>query len=215
MDTLRLNALKPEDVRTAARLLRDGKLVAFPTETVYGLGARADSLDAMRALYAVKRRPPEKRVTLLIADPQDSERYAGKLTETAAQLVQAFWPGPLTLILPAVDGGDVGLRCPDCEAARNMLREADVPVVAPSANISGEPPALSAEDVLEVLDGKIAAVLDGGPAQLGQPSTVVSVLSDDVEVLREGAISGRQVYAALGQGSEEPAEEEGEEDSEL
>jgi len=196
VETQLLKAGSAEDVRKAGELLREGYVVAFPTETVYGLGARADDFDAMRALYEVKQRPPDKKVTILIADPGDVVTYAAPLSKLAERLAEHFWPGPLTLVVQAVDGEDVGLRCPDCEATRAMLREAAVPVVAPSANLTGDPPARSAEDVLASFDGQIAAVLDGGATRMGQPSTVVRVLEDGIEVIRPGALEEDEILDA-------------------
>jgi L-threonylcarbamoyladenylate synthase len=196
MATLLLKTANHADVHEAGRLLREGAIVAFPTETVYGLGARADDPQAVQALYELKQRPPEKKMTVLIADPEDAARYAVPLSPVAAALARAFWPGPLTLVVPDGKGGEVGLRCPDCEPTRAMLRAAGVPVVAPSANLSGRPPATSAEEVLAVLDGKIAAVLDGGPVRIGAPSSVVRAVGDVLEVLREGALTEEQIRAA-------------------
>jgi L-threonylcarbamoyladenylate synthase len=198
MATRLLDARLEEHVRTAAELLRAGELVAFPTETVYGLGARADCERAVLALRKVKRRPAEKHFTILLARPGDWQGYAPELSPAACTLVEAFWPGPLTLVVPGGGGKEVGLRCPDCEATRRMLELAQVPVVAPSANVSGEPPALSAVEVLRTLGGLIAAVLDGGAAPLGVPSTVVRAGSGGIEVLREGALSRAEIEAALG-----------------
>ncbi len=198
MRTRRLTSQSDEDVRTAGELLRGGRIVAFPTETVYGLGARADHKEALRELFRVKKRPAEKRLTVLLADPEDWRRHAAELPPAARVLADAFWPGPLTLVVPDGRGAEVGLRCPDCEVARRMLRAAAVPVVAPSANLSGQPPALTAGEVLAVFDGVIAAVLDGGRARLGQASSVVRTGGNNVEILREGALSEVRIRRALG-----------------
>jgi len=195
--TLVLSATKDEDVRTAGRLLREGRIVAFPTETVYGLGARADNPRAVKALYELKKRPTHKQMTILIADPEETDLYAAPLSRTAAALARAFWPGPLTLVVGDLAGGEIGLRCPDCGAARAMLRAAHVPVVAPSANLSGEPPAISAANVLASFDGKIAAVLDGGLVRLGLSSTVVRVRGEVVKVLRVGALDEMRIRRVL------------------
>jgi len=197
MVTRLLNAANEEHVRAAAELLRAGELVAFPTETVYGLGARADDEAAMRALREVKRRPPEKQFTLLLAHPRDWRSHVAAPDPTADTLTEAFWPGPLTLVLPARQGGEVGLRCPDCAVARRMLELAGVPVAAPSANVSGEAPARSADEVLRAFDGRIAAVLDGGVATVGVPSTVLRVGPGGVEFLREGAASRAEIEAVV------------------
>jgi L-threonylcarbamoyladenylate synthase len=195
--TLVLSASAAPDIQRAAELLRCGRLVAFPTETVYGLGARADDAEAVAALVRVKVRPAEKRLTILIPDPEHCRRYAAPLDPKAAALAKAFWPGPLTLVVPDGSGGDVGLRCPDCEVTRRLLRAAGVPVVAPSANLSGLPPARTAGEVLAAFDGRIAAVLDGGSTRIGLPSTVVQVRAQEVRILRAGALREEDVQAAL------------------
>jgi L-threonylcarbamoyladenylate synthase len=197
MHTRLLDSCKAEDVRLAAGLLRGGQVVAFPTETVYGLGARADEEAAVDALYDLKTRPREKKLTILIPDPAAWQRHAAHLGGEAEALAAAFWPGPLTLVVPDGRGGCVGLRCPDLPVTRRMLRLAGVPVAAPSANLSGQPPATTAQGVMRAFCGRIGAVLDGGPARLQVASTVVRVNSDGVEVLREGAVGEEQIREAL------------------
>ena len=196
MKTELLQADRREDVRRAARLLREGAVVAFPTETVYGLGARADDAAAMAELRRLKDRPADKPFSLLVPSAEAAWRH-GTPGPAARALADAFWPGPLTLVVADGQGGWVGVRCPACEATLAMLREADVAVAAPSANRSGEPPALTAGDVLRDFNGRIAAVLHGGPVQLGVASTVVRVTDDSLEVLREGAIAERALRDAM------------------
>ncbi len=196
METELLLASEPDDMRRAADLLRRGRIVAFPTETVYGLAARADDAEAVEALRRLKGRPAGKEFTLLIASPADAGTYA-TLGRAAGLLAERFWPGPLTLVVPARRGGEVGLRCPDCGAARELVRLTAAPLAAPSANLSGEPPALTPAEVLRNFGGRIAAVLDGGPAVLGASSTVVRARGDAVEILRQGALAEADVRAAL------------------
>ncbi len=183
MKTLHLKSNCLEDQARAAALLRDGQLVAFPTETVYGLGARADRPAAMDRLYAAKGRVPEKKCAIMVASVADAEAYA-VFDDAARALATRFWPGPLTLVLPDGRGGDVGLRCPDHADTRKMLALVGAPVAVPSANPSDEPPATSAEQVHEYFDGRIAAVLDGGPSRIGAASCVVRLSDGELEVLR-------------------------------
>ena len=197
MHTRLLDSRKDEDVRLAAGLLRGGQVVAFPTETVYGLGARADEGTAIDALCELKARPREKKLTILIPDPDTWWRHVAGLSAEAGALAAAFWPGPLTLVVPDGRGGCVGLRCPDLPVTRRMLRLAGVPVAAPSANLSGQVPATTAQGVMRAFGGRISAVLDGGQARLKVASTVVRVDADGVEVLREGALSEGQIREAL------------------
>jgi len=196
MHTERLSAHDPGDVRRAAELLRAGALVGFPTETVYGLGARADEPEAMAELVRLKRRPEGKQFARLVPD-LPAARACGRFDAVAEALADAFWPGPLTIVVPARDGGEVGLRCPDCDVSRRMLALVGAVVAAPSANVSGEPPALSAAAVLAAFDGRIAAVLDGGPARIGLASAVVRVRGGRFEMLRHGAVACADVEQAL------------------
>ena len=196
MRTEHLQAGRRQDVERAAALLRQGRIVAFPTETVYGLGARADDAEAVEELRRVKGRPGGKPFAVLVP-ALEAARQHGVFGRVAERLAAAFWPGPLTLVVPDGRGGDIGLRCPDCEATLELLRLTGFPVAAPSANVSGRPPATTADEVIESFDGQIAAVLDGGPCRLGAPSTVVRVLGEAVEVLREGALSPDELHSLL------------------
>ncbi|MGD2175952.1 MAG: L-threonylcarbamoyladenylate synthase [Candidatus Brocadiaceae bacterium] len=196
MGTERLLAGVPEHLRRAARLLREGRIVAFPTETVYGLGVRCDDGRAVERLRELKQRPVGKEFSLLVSSLEDAERY-GELSGSARRLAEAFWPGPLTLVVPDGRGADVGLRCPDSATARELVRLTGVALAAPSANLSGEPPALTADRVLRDFGGRIAAMVDGGEVAIGVASTVVRASAEQVEVLREGALSEEEIRAAL------------------
>jgi len=196
MGTEILQADKPDGLAHAADLLRAGRIVAFPTETVYGLGARADDPEAVTQLRRIKRRGAEKPFSLLLADPQDAE-HRGVMDARARALAESFWPGPLTLVVPDGKGGTVGLRCPGCDVARQLVSLVGVPLAAPSANLSGRAPARTAQEVMETLRGKIAAVLDGGETPGGRASTVVSLCGDDLEILRRGPVAEAQLRAAL------------------
>lgn len=199
MKTTVLDASDEAQVRRAGELLREGQLVAFPTETVYGLGARVDAPAAVEALYRVKRRPRGKKCAILIPDPEDAQRYAGRLGPQERCLAKAFWPGPLTLVIGEEE--PVGVRCPNCGPTRRMLRAAGVAVYAPSANLSGRPPARNAGEVLDAFDGLIAAVLDGGEVTGGTPSTVVRLRAGQPEILRPGALDEQSLRQMLSEGS--------------
>jgi len=196
MGTEHLHAGRRQDIERAATLLRRGRIVAFPTETVYGLGARADDTEAVEQLRRVKGRPSGKPFAVLVPT-LDAARQHGVFGQVAERLAAAYWPGPLTLVVPDGRGGDIGLRCPDCEPTLELLGLAGLPVAAPSANLSGRPPATTADEVFERFDGQIAAVLDGGPCRLGAPSTVVRALGEAVEVLREGALCADELHSVL------------------
>lgn len=189
----------PIALAEAAQILRDGGLVAFPTETVYGLGADATNPDAIARLNRVKGRPPEKPYSVHVHDAAQVAAYVETVPPKAARLMQRFWPGPLTIVLPARDGRTVGFRLPDHPIARAFLAAAQVPVVAPSANHAGDAPPTDAAEVLAALPGgEVDCVLDGGPTPLGKESTVVEVIGDEVIIRREGALLRADVLAAAG-----------------
>lgn len=198
----------------AARLLASGRLVAFPTETVYGLGADASDPGAVARIFAAKARP---RFNPLIAHLPDlaSARREGVFDAWAARLAEAFWPGPLTLVVPAAPGGtvcdlaraglpSVALRVPGNALARDLLGRVGRPVAAPSANRSGRVSPTCAGHVLADLDGRIAAILDGGPAAIGVESTVVACLGGRPVLLRPGGVTRDALAALLGGGLDGP-----------
>jgi protein-tyrosine phosphatase len=197
--TATLNDEGRREIRRAAPRLAEGALVAFPTETVYGIGCNADDPAAVERLVAVKRRPPEKAFTIHIGRRKDAEQHAADLPPAATKLMERYWPGPLTLVVPGKDGQTVGLRMPSNAVALELLQHTPAPVIAPSANRSGEPPATTAQEVAETLGEDLDIILDGGPAPLGTASTVVRVDPDgDWTVLREGAIAGAALRRTLG-----------------
>ena len=195
---LRLDGSAGDDskIRSAARAIRAGKLVAFPTETVYGLGANADDPEAIRRLAEVKQREPDKPFALMIPDASHLAHFMGEVPPLVSKLVRLFWPGPLTIVVPSPRGGTVGLRLPDHPVARALVAWAECPVAVPSANPAGAEPPTDAEGVLRQLGGKIDVLLDGGPAHQGQSSTVVLARDGHVEMLRTGPISEAEIQEA-------------------
>ena len=180
----------PENVRRAAQLLKQGELVVVPTETVYGGAARADSPEALAKLCAAKGRDESKRIALF-ADGIASVRAAGiHVDEIAERLAAAFWPGPLTMVLPNAAGGWDGFRVPDHAVALAWLRELGgvVPAVT-SANRSGEPAARTAQEAWAALAPHVALALDAGPVAMGAASTVVKMSAGAVEILRPGPLA--------------------------
>jgi L-threonylcarbamoyladenylate synthase len=155
---------------------------------VYGLGANLDDPQAIQELYQVKERPFRKQVTLHIADPSDLKRYDLEISAMAGELMERFWPGPLTLVLKRRDGSTLGFRMPKHPVALALLSQARVPVVAPSANLSGNPPPRTAQEVLRDLSDKIDILLDGGPTPGGLESTVLDLSGERPQILRRGAI---------------------------
>ena len=181
----------------AGRLVREGRLVAFPTETVYGLAADAANPAAIERLNRVKGRPPEKPYSLHLHDAAQVREFVSTIPPVAQQLMARFWPGPLPIVLTGKDGKTVGFRLPQHPIAQAFLRACGRAVAAPSANRSGFAPPTDAKEVLAALGGDCDAVIDNGPTPLGRESTVVQVLGDHLEILREGALSADDVRAAL------------------
>ncbi len=201
MQTLVLKAHEPGAIERAAQLLRDHKLVAFPTDTVYGLGALASEAGDVAALYRAKDRPPEKAIAILLADASMVGQVAEHIPSVARRLMAKFWPGALTLIVPKrsdvpdmVSGGPtVGLRVPALDFTRRLLALTG-PLAVTSANRSGRASPRSAAEVLEQLDGRIHAVLDGGATD-SAPSTVLDCTSIPPSIVRPGPITEAQLRA--------------------
>ena len=196
-----------KDISDAATLLRRGELVAFPTETVYGLGGNALDREASKKIYAVKGRPSDNPLIVHLTEWEDLSAVAYPI-EQARSLYDAFCPGPLTMILkkkPLVPdettGGrqTVAVRFPSHPVARALIKQAGVPVAAPSANVSKHVSPTTARHVLEDLDGKIPMILEGGDAEVGIESTIVDLTGEEPTVLRPGAITAEQIKAVLGE----------------
>lgn len=195
------------DIPEAAAALKRGELVAFPTETVYGLGADATNVTAVGKVYAAKGRPSDNPLIVTVADADMVGQYA-TITPLAAKLMQAFWPGPLTIILNIlpgrlsmkVTGGlqTAAFRNPDNALTRKLIATAGVPIVGPSANTSGKPSPTTADHVLHDLDGKIAGVLDDGPTQVGVESAIIDLTVTPPAILRPGAIGPDELEPLIG-----------------
>lgn len=207
MDTEILRPTSPTDFERAAAMIRSGALVAFPTETVYGLGANGLDAAACARIYAAKGRPADNPLILHIADLTMAHTVAHDVPPVAAHLFTAFAPGPLTVILPKaanipdiVTGGlpTVGVRCPDHDIARRLIRAAGVPIAAPSANTSGRPSPTSAAMVFADMEGRIPLILDGGSCRWGVESTIVDCTEEErVTILRPGAVTREMIAAEL------------------
>lgn len=198
----------PEQIASAAQVLRDGGLVAFPTETVYGLGADATSNEAVAGIYAAKGRPSFNPLIAHVPDLASAQIH-GCFNEDAIALARAFWPGPLTLVVPAQPDCKVSLlaragldtlalRAPDHPVAQALLRAAAIPVAAPSANRSGCVSPTTAAHVLADLGDRIDMVIDGGACAVGVESTIIACIDDNVRLLRPGGVSRAAIEAVLG-----------------
>ena len=204
MNTEILSASSVNAIPRALEILKAGGLVAFPTDTVYGVGALVFNGKAVESIYAAKDRPIEKAIPVLIGDSADLENVGIDIPETARRLVARFWPGPLTILVPkradlpeSVSAtSTVGVRLPDHEVARALLG-ATGPMAVTSANISGGQSPVTAQEVYEQLKGRIDLILDGGKTPGGIPSTLVDCTAADLKVLREGPISLEALRSAL------------------
>lgn len=185
-----------EDLRRAAKLLAEGAIVGFHTETVYGIGVNADMPESVKAMFEAKNRPEDRLFTTHLADPSDLAKFAAEIPLQAKRIVARFWPGPVAIVIPDGKGGWDGFRCPDSAPTRELIRLSKVRVAGTSANLSGQPEALSAREVAETFPGKVAAVVDGGPCRVGKASTVAKIGPNGVEILREGAVLGTKVIEA-------------------
>lgn len=205
METKCLKAGK-ESLSLAAELLRSGQVVAFPTETVYGLGADALNPQAVKAIFDAKERPADNPLIVHVAERKQLDELC-RVTDDAARLMDAFWPGPLTLLLMKTERvpdittaglPSVAVRCPSHPVAAALLRECGVPVAAPSANRSGRPSPTSAMDVLEDMNGRIPLIVDGGSCDVGVESTVVDMTGQVPCILRPGAITAEDIANVVG-----------------
>lgn len=195
-------------IAEAAKIIRAGGLVGMPTETVYGLGADALNEAAVLSIFAAKNRPADNPLIVHVSSLEEIPPLVREIPESAKMLMEAFWPGPMTLILPksdcisnAVSAGldTVGIRMPASEAARALIRAAGRPIAAPSANRSGKPSPTTAQHVYEDMDGRIPMILDGGECEVGVESSVIDVTGGTPIILRPGGITPEMVKAVLGE----------------
>ncbi|MCQ4636739.1 L-threonylcarbamoyladenylate synthase [Anaerovorax odorimutans] len=204
MDT---KILTEKDIKLAAQIIKDGGLVAFPTETVYGLGADALNEEAVGRVYEAKGRPSDNPMIVHVGRASDIGQLTPRLSPDIVALIENFWPGPLTLVVKRKEnvpdrttGGldTVGVRMPDSKIALDLITWAGCPIAAPSANISGKPSPTKAEHVIEDLNGKVDAIIKGPDCRVGIESTVLDVSGDTPTILRPGVITAENIEAAIG-----------------
>jgi L-threonylcarbamoyladenylate synthase len=197
--------LAPDQLDVAADILRGGGLVVFPTDTVYGVAALARNAGAVADIFRAKQRPADMPIPVMVSEPDRINEIARPLPGFR-ELAAAFWPGPLTIILPrrpvlpdiVTSGGDtVALRIPDHPLTLALLRRIDEPLAVTSANLSGHPPALTAQQARAQLDGRVAAIIDGGAAPGGLPSTIVDLTQSPPQILRHGPVTEAQIRDIL------------------
>lgn len=195
------------EIKEAAELIRQGEVVAFPTETVYGLGGSGLLEKAVHKIYAAKGRPSDNPLILHVCDVAMAESLVQEIPETARRAMEYFWPGPMTVILPkaenvpfCVTGGlsTVAVRMPSHDVALKLIREAGIPIAAPSANTSGRPSPTKAEHVMEDLKGRIPMILDGGAVKVGVESTIIDFTEDIPVILRPGRITKAELEEIIG-----------------
>ena len=207
METLYLSAEDSKTAATAANIIMQGGLVAIPTETVYGLGANGLDEAAVAKIFLAKGRPQDNPLILHISGPEQIELFCHHIPQAAYDLAEKFWPGPLTMVLPArsnvpkrTTGGldTVAVRCPDSDITREIIQLSGVPLAAPSANISGKPSTTTAKHVKYDHDGKIDAIVDGGACRVGVESTIVDLTEERPRLLRPGGVTPEQLLEVLG-----------------
>lgn len=199
-----------EDIQEAANEIKNGNLVLFPTETVYGIGANALNEEAVKKIFIAKGRAQDNPLIVHVSDIQMAEQIVENIGELEKKLIQKFWPGPLTIIFKRKDNkvipnvvtanlDTVGIRMPSNLIARKLIEKSGVPIAAPSANVSGKPSGTKVEDIIEELDGKVSYILDGGFANIGLESTVIKVNNDEINILRPGKITKEQLEEVVNQ----------------
>lgn len=206
---LKVNAKEPKMDRIwiAAEVIRKGGIVAFPTETVYGLGADALNPEAVKKIFMAKKRPPDNPIIVHVANKEDVYKLARKVPKVAEKLMTEFWPGPLTLVLRrskvvpdiTVVGLDtIAIRMPNNKVALALITESKTPIAAPSANLAGKPSPTTAKHVMDDLEGRIDAILDAGPTKIGVESTVLDMTTNPPQILRPGGTPYEKLLGVLG-----------------
>lgn len=186
----------------SAKIIRNGGIVVFPTETVYGIGANGFDAEAVKQIYEVKQRPLSKPINLLVSNIDMIKQVAKDITEVEYALIEKFFPGPLTIILKKKDivpdvvtanGDTVGVRMPANDIALKLIEKAGVPLATPSANISGKPSGINLDDIMKDFKGKVDYFIDDGPSKIGLASTIVQVIDGVPHILRQGSISEEEI----------------------
>ncbi|MEW8967469.1 L-threonylcarbamoyladenylate synthase [Exiguobacterium alkaliphilum] len=199
--------IKPTEVKIGVELLKAGEVIAMPTETVYGLAGDATNDVAIRKIFEAKGRPADNPLIVHVASVEQAGHFAQTIPPVAKRLMEAFWPGALTIILPSngrasslVTAGldSIGLRMPDHDAALDLIRSSGLGLAAPSANRSGRPSPTSAKHVADDLSGRIAGIMDGGPTGIGVESTVIDCTTEPATILRPGGVTKEAIEAVIG-----------------
>lgn len=196
------NSKDYQKLRYSAEIIKNGGIVVFPTETVYGIGTNGLDKEAVERLYKIKERPLNKPISLLVSDYEMIEKVAKDISEIEYKIMKKFFPGPLTIILNKKDivpdiltsgGSTVGIRMPEEEITRKLIEYAGVPIAAPSANISGKASGIDLQEIVKEFGDKVDYYIDGGKSKIGIGSTIVKVENNTIKILREGSISKKEI----------------------
>lgn len=196
------NSKDYQKLRYSAEIIKNGGIVVFPTETVYGIGTNGLDKEAVERLYKIKERPLNKPISLLVSDYEMIEKVVKDINELEYKIMKKFFPGPLTIILNKKDivpdivtsgGSTVGIRMPEEEITRKLIEYAGVPIAAPSANISGKPSGIDLQEIIKEFGDKVDYYIDGGKSKIGIGSTIVKVENNTIKILREGSISKKEI----------------------
>lgn len=194
--------INPKELKEAAEIIKQGGIVVFPTETVYGIGTNGLNESAIRKLFEVKNRPLNKPISLLVSDIEMIKEYTTNITDLEYKIIEKFFPGPLTIVLKKKNsipniltsqGTTVGIRMPDSEIARKLIDLVGVPIATSSANISGNASEIDVQSVIEDLGEKVDCYIDGGKSKIGMGSTVIEVVNNEIKILREGSITKKEI----------------------
>ncbi len=194
--------LNYEKLKEPAKIIRDGGIVIFPTETVYGIGTNGLDEKAIKKIYEVKQRSFNKPISLLVNNIEMVNKIAKNISKLEYEIMETFFPGPLTIILEkrsiipnilTANTNTVGIRMPSSEIAKKLIEYAGVPIATPSANISGRPSGTNIRDIQKDFEGKVDYFIDNGESKIGIPSTIVKVINEKIHILREGSISKEQI----------------------
>lgn len=200
------NSKDYQKLRYSAEIIKNGGIVVFPTETVYGIGTNGLYKEAVQRLYKIKERPLNKPISLLVSDFEMIENVVKDISEIEYKIMKKFFPGPLTIILNKKDivpdiltsgGSTVGIRMPEEEITRKLIEYAGVPIAAPSANISGKPSGIDIKDIIKEFGDKVNYYIDGGKSKIGISSTIVKAENNTIKILREGSISKKEIENIL------------------
>lgn len=197
------NVIKDDELDEVVDIIKRDGIVVFPTETVYGIGGNALSENVIKNIYNIKKRPQEKALNILVKNKEEIKKYAYISNELEEEIIDKFMPGPITIILkkrksqiPDLLTGNndtIGIRIPDNDIVKKILEKCNLPIAAPSANISGKPSSIKLEDIKQDFDGKVDAFIDGGKCKQNISSTIVKVIDGNIKILREGIISIKDI----------------------